>query len=62
MAQFEPASNPSEDPFHRPYLQQPSLVFVEGNTNKHKFFKIDRFFKKRIVRKGKDLTIKYLVC
>lgn len=37
-------------------------MFVEGDTNSHKSFEIGRFLNKYIVRKGKDLVIKYLIC
>ena len=41
--------------------QQPSSVFVEGDTNRQKSFEIDRLLNRRTVKKGKGLAIKYLV-
>ena len=61
VAQLEPAPNPSEYPFHRPRSQQPPSVFVEDDTDKHKSFEIDCLFNKRMVRKDRGLTIKYLM-
>ncbi len=61
VAQFEPAPAPSEDPFHRPCPQQPSSVFVEGDTDHQKSFEVDCFLNKRTVKKGKGLDIEYLV-
>lgn len=61
VAQLEPAPVPSEDPFHRPRPQQPPSVFVEGDTDRQKSFKVDRLLNKRTVRKGKGLAVKYLV-
>lgn len=61
IAQLEPAPNPSENPFWRSCLQQHPLVFVEGDIDKHKFFKIDRLLNKRIVKNIKGLAIEYIV-
>ena len=62
VTQLEPAPSPSEDPFHRPRPQQPPSVFVEGDTDKAKFFEIDCLFNKRTVKKNNGLAIEYLVC
>ena len=61
VAQLEPALDPSKDPFHRTRLEQPSSEFVEGDTDKHKSFEIDRLLNKRTVRKGKGLATEYLM-
>ena len=62
VAQLELAPNPSEDPFRRLRPQQPPSVFVEGDTDKHKSFEIDRLLNKRTVRKGKARAVEYLIC
>lgn len=36
-------------------------MFVEGDINSYKSFKIKHFFNKRVVKKNKDLAIKYLI-
>ena len=61
VAQLEPAPDPSKDPFHQPRPQQPPSVFVEGDSDKHKSFEIDRLLNKRTVRKGRGLAVEYLV-
>ena len=61
IAQLEPALAPSKNLFHRPRPQQPPFVFVEGDTDSHKSFELDRFLNKRIVKNGKGLAIEYLV-
>lgn len=62
VVQLEPASGLAEDPFRRPWLEQPPSVFVEDDSDKHKFFEIERFSNKCTVKKDKDLAIEYLVC
>lgn len=61
VAQLEPTLSPTKDPFSRFRPQQPPSIFVEGNTDHHKSFKIKRLLNKRTVKKGKGLVIKYLV-
>ncbi len=61
VAQLEPAPDPAEDPFQRPRPQQPPSVFMEGDTDKHKSFEIDRLLNKRTIRKGRGLAVEYLV-
>ena len=61
MAQLEPAPPPAEDPFGRPFPSNPPPVFVEGNTDKVKSFKVERLLNKQQVRKGKGRAVKYLV-
>lgn len=61
VAQLKPASCPTEDLFGRLRLQQPLFVFVEGNIDHHKSFKIERLLNKRTVRKCKGLAIEYFV-
>ncbi len=61
VAQLEPTPNPAKDLFQRPRPQQPPSVFVEGNTDKHKSFEIDRLLNKRTIQKGRGLAVEYLV-
>ena len=61
MAQLEPAPSPDDDPFHRPRSHMPPAVFVDGDIDAVKSFKVDRLLNKRIVKKGKGRTIEYLV-
>ena len=62
VAQLEPAPDPAKDPFQRLRPQHPPSVFVEGDTDRHKSFEIDRFLNKRTIRKGRGLAVEYLVC
>ena len=61
MAQLELAPPPAEHPFTRPFPSNPSLVFVKGDTDKLKSFKIERLLNKRQVKKAKGRAIEYLV-
>ena len=61
VAQLELVLDLSKDPFRRPRPHQPPSVFVEGDTDKHKFFEIDWLLNKCAVRKDKGLAIEYLV-
>ena len=61
VAQLEPAPDPAKDPFQRLRPQHPPSVFVEGDTDRHKSFEIDRFLNKRTIRKGRGLAVEYLV-
>ena len=61
ITQLEPAPAPSKDPFYQPRPQQPLFVFVEGDTDRHKSFEINRLLNKCIVKKGKGFAIEYLV-
>ena len=62
IAQLEPASSPIKDLFERTRLQHPPSVFVKGDINYHKSFKIERFLNKRAVKKIRGLAIKYFIC
>lgn len=62
MAQLESLLPSTKDPFARLFLFNPFLVFVKGNTNRLKNFKIERLLNKRQVQKKRGQVIKYLVC
>ena len=62
VAQLEPAPSPADDPFNRPRLHMAPAVFVDGDTDASKFFKVERLLNKRTVKKGKGRAIEYLVC
>ena len=40
---------------------EPPSVFIKGDTESYKSFKIDRFLNKRIIRKGRGLATEYLI-
>lgn len=61
VAQLEPASEPSNDPFRRSCPYYPPAVFVDNDTDSFKSFKINCLLNKQIIKKGKGLTVKYLV-
>ena len=62
VAQFEPAPKPSNNPFWCPHLHYPPTVFVDGDTDALKFFEINPLLNKRTIKRGKGLTVEYLVC
>ena len=62
VVQLEPTPEPSNDHFWRPHPHYPLYVFVDGDTDTLKSFEIDRLLNKRIIKRGKGLTIKYLIC
>ena len=47
MAQMEPALSPAKNFFARLFSSNPPPMFVEGNTNKLKSFKVERLFNKQ---------------
>lgn len=61
IAQLESTPLPVEDPFGCPQPKHPPFVFVEGNIDTVKSFKINRLLNKRTISRGKGLTIEYLV-
>lgn len=61
VVQLELAPDLAGDTFQRSCPRQLPLVFVEGDTNKHKSFGIDRLLNKRTIQKGRGLAVKYLV-
>ena len=61
VVQLEPAPEPSNDPFRRPRPHHPPAVFVDGDTDSFKSFEIDRLLNKRTIKRGKGLTVEYLV-
>ena len=46
VVQLEPAPPPAEDPFGRPFPSNLPFVFVEGDTDKVKSFKVERLLNK----------------
>ena len=62
VVQLEPTPKPFSNPFRCPHPHHPSNVFVDGDTDSFKSFEIDRLLKKRTIKRGKGLTIEYLVC
>lgn len=59
--QLEPAPEPSDNPFQRPHPHHPLTVFVDGDTDNLKSFEIDRLLIKWTIKRGKGLTVEYLV-
>ena len=62
VAQLELAPKPSNDPFRRPHPHYPPSVFVDGDTDNLKSFEIDHLLNKRTIKRGKGLTVEYLIC
>ena len=62
MAQLELVPPPAKDLFARPFPSNPPLIFVKGNTDKIKSFRIKRLLNKRQIKKDKSRAIKYFVC
>lgn len=52
VAQLEPAPAPFKDTFYQSRPQKPPSVFLKGDTDRHKFFKIDHLLNKRTVKKS----------
>ncbi len=61
VALLEPAPSPTEDPFSCPYPTHPPPVFVDGDTDSVKFFKVEHLLNKRTIRRGHDNSVEYLV-
>ena len=61
VAQLEPSPSPQKDPFNRPRPTNPPPVFVEGDTEKSKSYEIDRLLNKRVIKRGRDQSIEYLI-
>lgn len=61
IAQLKLVSPPAKDPFARPFPSNLFLIFVEGNTNRLKSFKIEKLLNKRQVKKEKGQAVEYLV-
>ena len=62
VAQLEPAPSPIDDLFYRARLHMPPGVFVDGDTDTTKSFKVERLLNKQTVKKGKGRAAEYLVC
>ena len=58
VAMLEPVPPPNEDPYNRPRPEQPSSIFVEGDTDNYKSYELEKIVDKRVSAKGK---VKYLV-
>ena len=52
---------PGHDPFQRPVPDQPDSVHVEGDTEEYKSYELESLLNKRVRRRGKGLSIEYLV-
>lgn len=61
VAQLKPAPPPALDPFSRPILSEPLPVFVEGDIDILKSFKVEKLLNKQLVKKRKGHNVKYLV-
>ena len=61
VAQLEPALEPSNNPFRHLHPHYLPSVFVDGDTDNLKSFEIDRLLNKRTIKRGKGLTIEYLI-
>lgn len=62
VAQLEPTSFPTNDPFHRSYFYILPTEFVNGDTDATTSFEIEHLLNKQMVKKGKGRTMEYLVC
>ena len=61
VAQLELVLPPADDPFKRPRPDYPPIVFVQGDTNEWKLFKLDRLLNKRTIRRGRGWSTEYLI-
>lgn len=61
VAQLEPCPDPKMDLYRRERLEEPPSVYVEGDTKDFKSYEIEKLLNKRIVRKGRGFSTKYLV-
>lgn len=61
VAQLELMPLPSEDSFHWVFPDYLPLIFVKGETNAVKSFKVERLLDKKIVQKGYGRFAEYLV-
>lgn len=61
VAQLKPAPPPALDPFSKLISFELLPVFVEGNTDTVKSFKVEKLLNKRLVKRGKVCNIEYLV-
>lgn len=50
IVQLNPASNLAQDLFTKPFSSYPPPVFVEGDTNILKSFKIEQLLHKRLLK------------
>ena len=54
------ASPKETDLYQRPRPDHPDTVFVEGDTDTIKSYEIDRLLNKRIIKKGRGVSVQYL--
>ncbi len=62
VVQFEPTPKPSNNPFWCFYLHHPLAMFVASDTDNLESFEINCLLNKRMIKKGKSLIVKYLIC
>lgn len=62
LAQFEPAFVPTQDFFHRPRPRMPPAVFINGDTDTFRSYKVDHLLNKQIIKKERGYAVEYLVC
>ena len=60
IAQLEPCPAPDADPFDRPRPTHPPPVFADKENQDLDEYEIDRLLDKRIIRKGRGLSVQYL--
>ena len=59
LAQFE--SSLKLNPFRRLIFNYSKSIFVENNIKKMKFYVLKRLLNKRVCRRGKRKSMKYLI-
>lgn len=62
VAQLKLASSPTDDLFNRPRSHILPTIFVDGDINVSKSFKVECLLNKQTVKKGKGRMVEYLVC
>lgn len=61
IAQLKLALFPIINFFYCPHSHIPPTVFIDGDTDAAKSFKVDHLLNKQIVKKSKSYRIEYLV-
>ncbi len=61
LAQLEPASPLSEDPFQPPHLDHLPSAFIEEDTDFSQSFEMERLVNCCIIKRGRETMIQYLV-
>lgn len=49
------------NPYGTDYPHHPPHVFVDGDINTSRFYEIERFLDRRVIKKGKRTVVQYLV-